>query len=199
MRKRAGVLILSAIASTAAAVGHLGAQGDDVLVSFERGIGVHPVMNVAAPANDPNNVTFQNVRANLVKGVVPALGPWRIDDLRATVDVSGRIRVRGRGLLLAGGDNIGRNGNLSVFATLICEAAAPFVQRSSAATADGVVFTGVVRLEPNGDFRIDDTLKTQGGVGDPVPSTCPSPTLLIRAANGLWLAAGIPQFDEIDQ
>jgi hypothetical protein len=134
-----------------------------------------------------------------VKGVVPAPGPWRITDLHADVAADGRIRVRGRGLLLASGDNIGRNGNLRVFATLICEAAAPFVERNSAASVDGVVFEGAVALEPDGDFRIIDTLKTVGNVGDPVPSECPSPTLLIRASNGAWLAAGIPRLDRQDK
>ena len=44
--------------------------------------------------------------------------PWRIADLRADIDTDGRIRVRGRGLLLANGNNIGQNANVSVFATL---------------------------------------------------------------------------------
>ena len=43
----------------------------------------------------------------------------------------GRIRVRGRGLLLASSNSIGQNANQSVFATLICEAAAPFVEHST--------------------------------------------------------------------
>ena len=47
-------------------------------------------------------------------------------------------------------------------------------------------------LDPNGDFEIDDTLKLIGGVDDAVRSEWASPTLLIRAANGAWLAAGIP-------
>jgi hypothetical protein len=41
-----------------------------------------------------------------------------------------------------------------------------------------------VPLEPNGDFRIDDTL-------DPAPTTCESPLLLIRSTGGAWFAAGI--------
>jgi hypothetical protein len=66
-----------------------------------------------------------------------------------------------------------------VFATLICEPAAPFVERST--TAAGVP------LEPNGDFRIDDVLSS-------VPAECASPVLLIRnAANGALFAAGIPK------
>jgi hypothetical protein len=39
--------------------------------------------------------------------------------------------VRGRGLLLASSNSIGQNANQSVFATLICEPTAPFVERST--------------------------------------------------------------------
>jgi hypothetical protein len=117
------------------------------------------------------------VRLNIVRGVSPGAGPWRIADLKATVDLDGRIKVRGRGLLLASGNSIGQNANQSVFATLICEAAAPFVLRNTDLAG--------VALAPNGDFRIDDTL-------DPAPSECPSPVLLIRNTGGVWFAAGIP-------
>ena len=48
-------------------------------------------------------------------------------------------------------------------------------------------------LEPNGDFRIDDTL-------NPPPSECASPVLLIRtSSNGTWFAAGIPKLVDDDQ
>jgi len=81
-------------------------------------------------------------------------------------------------------DRIGQNANQSVFATLICEAAAPFVERSTATIG--------VPLEPNGDFRIDDTL-------NPAASDCPSPVLLIRSSgNGAWFAAGIPKLGDDD-
>ena len=145
----------------------------DVLARFNGGIGVHPVSNVVGPANPDG--TFPNVRQNIVRGVSPGT-PWRIADLKADVRTDGRIRVRGRGLLLASGNNIGHNGNVSVFATLFCEAAAPFVEHST---------TSTVPLELNGDFRIDDTLNS-------VPSDCPSPVLLIRNSSGVWFAAGIP-------
>ena len=106
-----------------------------------------------------------------------------ISDFRADVKADGRIRVDGRGLLLGGGNTIGTNGNASVFATLICEAVAPFTQFS---TND---VTGVP-LAANGDFRIDDVL-----VPAP-PAVCDSPVLLIRTtAGGAWFAAGIPKLD----
>jgi hypothetical protein len=152
----------------------LGAQQADVLIRFDGGIGVQPVANVVQPPNADG--TFANVSRNIVRKVVPA-GPWRIEDLSGTVWTDGRIRVRGRGLLLAAGNRIGQNADQSVFATLICEAAEPFTERSTTLTG--------VALDPNGDFVIDDVLS-------PAPFDCPSPVLLIRAAsNGTWFATGI--------
>ena len=161
----------------------LSAAADDALVSFKGGIGVHPVSNVSGTAtNPPTNSIFPEVTRNIVRGVNPPGQLWVIDKLSARVGFDGRIRVDGRGLLLAGGNNIGQNAGASVFATLICEAAAPFVQHSS--TLAGVA------LGPNGDFRIDDVLTP------PVPAVCDSPVLLIRNANGqTWFAAGIRNFD----
>src|SRR3954469_4589607 len=144
-------------------VGHVSAQENDALARFEGGIGVIPVSTVSGPANPDGS--FPNAKLNIVRGVFPGAGPWRIADLRAEIDTTGHIKVRGRGLLLASSNSIGQNANQSVFATLICEAAAPFVQRNTTVTG--------VPLGPDGDFRIDDTLT-------PVPSDCPSPVLLIR-------------------
>ena len=159
------------------AVGHLVAKENEFIARFDGGIGVIPVSNGAGPANADG--TFPNVRLNVVKGVNPGAGPWRIADLRADIDTDGRIKVRGRGLLLASGNSIGQNANQSVFATLICEAAAPFVEHS----------TTSVPLEANGDFRIDDTLNT-------VPLDCSSPVLLIRNTGNVWFAAGIPKLGD---
>jgi hypothetical protein len=160
------------------AVGHLAAKEKDFIARFDGGIGVIPVSNGAGPANADG--TLPNVRLNVVRGVNPGAGPWRIADLRADIDTDGRIKVRGRGLLLASGNSIGQNANQSVFATLICEATAPFVEHSTTVT---------VPLEANGDFRIDDTLDT-------VPLDCPSPVLLIRNTGKVWFAAGIPKFGD---
>jgi hypothetical protein len=159
-------------------VGHVMAKEKDFIARFDGGIGVIPVSNGAGPVNADG--TFPNVRLNVVRGVNPGAGPWRIAELRADVDTDGRIKVRGRGLLLASGNSIGRNGNQSVFATLICEAAAPFVEHNT---------TVSVPLAANGDFRIDDTLNT-------LPLDCPSPVLLIRNTGGVWFAAGIPRFGD---
>ncbi len=141
----------------------LPAAADDRLVRFDGGIGVIPTGST--------NTT--------VRGVAAAGQIWVISRLTADVQTDGSITVDGRGLLLGAGNNVGLNANASVFATLICETAAPFVQRNTDLAG--------VALEPNGDFRIRGTLT-------PAPTGCPSPVLLIRnAANQAWFAAGIPK------
>src|SRR5262245_17230228 len=175
MMKKAMVLLVAL-----GTIGRVSAQGVPLLARFDGGIGVQPIANVAGAANPDG--TFPNVKQNVVRGVVPA-GPWRIADLKADVFSDGRIRVRGRGLLLASGNSIGQNANQKVFATLICEAAAPFVERNTDKAG--------VPLDANGDFRIDDTL-------NPMPSDCPSPVLLIRNTGGVWFAAGIPKLGDDD-
>jgi hypothetical protein len=173
MKKIAIILVLFTV------VGSVAARARDLLVRFDGGIGVIPAANGAGPANLDG--TLPNVKSNVVRGVPPGAGPWRIADLRAEIDVDGRIRVRGRGLLLASSNSIGQNANQSVFATLICEPAAPFVEHSTARTG--------VPLDADGDFRIDDVL-------DSTPTNCPSPVLLIRNTGGAWFAAGIPRLGD---
>jgi hypothetical protein len=69
-----------------------------------------------------------------------------------------------------------------VFATLICEALAPFTEHSTDPAG--------VELAPDGDFKIDDVLTPLP------PAVCESPMLLIRTAgSGNWFAAGIPDLD----
>jgi hypothetical protein len=153
-------------------------QDRDTLVKFRGGIGVIPVASAVGQA-----ATAEVVNRNIVRGVQPAGQIWVISALTADVKTDGRIRVDGRGLLLGGGNAIGFNGNASVFATLICEAAAPFTELSTNAAG--------VPLDANGDFRIDDVLAPAP------PATCDSPVLLIRVtgANPGWFAAGIPKLD----
>jgi len=155
----------------------LASLADDSLVKFKGGIGVDPVSTVVVNAD--GSVT---VNRNIVRGVNPPGQIWRIADLKAEVNTDGSIKVRGKGLLLAGGNNIGGNANQSVFATLICEAAAPFVLHNTMTTG--------VRLEADGDFQIDDVLSP------PPPTPCASPVLLIRNPAGAWFAAGIPDLDD---
>ena len=164
-----GVLLLAVLALVATCTAF--AQ-DDTDLKFNGGIGVIPVTGVAA-----NGVATLNV----VRGVSPG-GPWRIAALEAEVRSDGRIRVAGRGLLLASGNGIGTNAGQSVHATLFCGPAAT-------ATAHNSTLAGVA-LEADGDFRINDFLSP------PPPSTCASPVLLIRNAGGVWFAAGIQKLEE---
>ena len=154
------------------------ADDKDTLVRFEGGIGVIPVSNVTV-AGTPPVVT---VSPNIVRGVNPAGQIWVIDKLDAQVKTNGDIKIEGKGLILGGGNNAGRASVQSVFATLICEAAAPFSERST-------ILTGVP-LAADGDFKIDDVLT-------PLPTgECASPMLLIRNASGLnWFAVGILKLD----
>jgi hypothetical protein len=151
---------------------------DDALVRFEGGIGVIPVSSGVGTA-----ATAEVVNRNIVRGVQPAGQIWVIRKLEAKVTTSGDIEVEGEGLVLGGGNNVGRATGQRVFATLICEAAPP---------SDPPTFTlhnsntAGVPLSANGDFEIDDVLTSWP------PAACANPVLLIRnAANLNWFAAGI--------
>lgn len=176
MKRSAGLTTVMALALGALlSLGSLvPAEAQIFPLLFEGGIGVIPVSS--GVGQDP---TAEVVNRNIVRGVQPAGQIWVIADLSAEVQGDGRIRVDGEGLLLGGGNNIGRNANASVFATLICEA--PLFTEHSTAPAG-------VPLEANGDFRIDDVLEPAP------PEDCASPVLLIRnASNRAWFAAGIPE------
>jgi hypothetical protein len=149
-----------AAALCAAALDYSATAGaDDRLVRFDGGIGVVPVSAVSAP--------------NTVLGVLPGGQPWVISRLTADVRSDGHITVDGRGLLFAGGNAIGTNGNQVVHAVLFCGGVA--------SSSDAVP------LQANGDFSIDSAL-------DPMPpDPCASPVLLIVNAGGRWFAAGIPK------
>src|SRR3984885_14527467 len=133
-------------------------------LNFSGAIGVDAVSNVVV------NGTTVTVSQNVVRGVAPSGQIWRIADLDARVTSDGHIRVRGRGLLLGGGNGIGTNGGQSVFATLFCGPAA-------SATASSTTETGVA-LDSDGDFQIEDILSPMP------PSSCETPVLLIRTAAG---------------
>lgn len=158
----------------------LSAAAEDSIVKFKGGIGVIPVSSGVGTA-----ATATVVNRNIVRGVQPAGQIWVIADLTADVGRTGRIKVRGKGLILGGGNNAGRATGQFVFATLICEAAAPFTELNTNTLG--------VPLAPNGDFKIDDVLV-------PIPPTaCDSPMLLIRNAAGQsWFAVGIPNFGNDD-
>jgi hypothetical protein len=140
----------------------LQAKADDRLARFDGGIGVVPARVGGV--------------ANTVRGTGPGGQPWVISRLSADVRTDGRISVDGRGLLLAGGDNIGFNGSQTVRARLFCGVISFDSEQAGP-------------LEPNGDFRIDSVL-----VGA-VPTPCDNAVLLIinTAATPVWFAAGIPK------
>ncbi len=152
------------------------ALADDSIAKFKGGIGVIPVSSAPGPA-----ATAATVNRNIVRGVQPPGQIWVIADLRADVKADGSVKVRGKGLLLGGGNGIGGNANQSVRATLICDVA-----------GTALFNTGLVPLEPNGDFRIDDRLDATP------PNPCASPVLLIRNPAGAWFAAGIPNLRDDD-
>ena len=163
---RAGRMVVLGVLVALAGIASAQENSD---LKFRGGIGVIPVTGVSATGS---------VNLNVVRGVNPA-GPWRIADLDADVRSDGRIRVKGRGLLLAAGNGIGTNAGANVFATLFCGPAATATAPSS----------NRVALDPDGDFRIDDQLSPA------LPGSCSTPVLLIRngAGSGVWFAAGIPE------
>ena|SRR2546425_2948458 len=160
------------------------------LVRFEGGIGVDPVSSGVVPQGQ-QPLTSEVVNRNFVRGTPPPGQIWRIAALTADVKTDGRIRVQGRGLLLAGGNTIGTNGNQSVRARLFCDNTTTPTRFDSA---------NLVALEPNGDFRIDDVLRATNGPtpGATPPNPCASPVLLIINGGGAWFAAGIPDLDDND-
>ena len=93
MKKAAAILLALGIVGPISAYAHDYGHDRDFLARFEGGIGVIPVSNGAGPANPDG--TFPNVKLNIVRGVRPWRRPWRIADLRADVDVNGRIKVPG--------------------------------------------------------------------------------------------------------
>jgi hypothetical protein len=170
---RLALLITGLTALAAVIPAALADDQEAPLVKFKGGIGVDPVSNVTVSGGTTT------VSANIVRGVSPPGQIWVIRDLDAKVDIYGRIRVHGSGLLLAGGNGIGTAAGLSVFATLFCGPAASATASSSSATG--------VALDSDGDFSIDDVLS-------PAPANpCVDPVLLIRATIGShpWFAAGV--------
>jgi hypothetical protein len=138
----------------------LAAHAQQSVARFDGGIGSQPLRAGALP--------------NDVNGVPPGGRPWVISRLTASVRSDGRIKVDGRGLVLAGGNSIGTSGGQSVRARLFC------------GTVSHDTLT-LVPLEPGGDFRIDDVITPLP------PSVCANPVLLIISAGGNWFAAGIRQ------
>jgi hypothetical protein len=167
LRLLAGVTSAALLGLALVATDLAHAQSRDAIARFDGGIGVQPALLAGAP--------------NTVNDTQPAGRPWVIADLKAQVNADGTFDVRGKGLILAGGPNVGRSGNLPVRIRLYC---------------GPLRFTSeeTVVLEPNGDFR----LRGQLPFVNPLPD-CPNAVLLVLNAGasaqapGGWFAAGIPK------
>jgi hypothetical protein len=161
----------------------------DSLAKFKGGIGVIPVSSGRGEngaALPPTQTFAPEVNRNFVRGISPPGQIWVIKDLKGEITLDGRAQIKGTGLVLGGGNNVGRvPANTTVFATLSCGAAAPFTFHSTSPSG--------VPLQLDGNFQIDDVL-----TGDPLPTTCTNAVLLIRstAGNQSWFAAGIEQVKE---
>jgi hypothetical protein len=173
-------IVLGSIVAAILGIGcSFAAAGDESLASFRGGIGVIPVSSAAGAANGDG--TSPSVTRNVVRGVNPPSQIWVTPICALKSRLTGVSESRARGCCWGGGNAIGGNGGQSVFATLICEAAAPF-------TLHNTTLTGVA-LKQDGDFEIDDVLT-------PAPGVCASPALLIRNVAGDWFAAGIPAVEK---
>jgi hypothetical protein len=159
--------LLSAAVGMLAASYVLPAMANDGLVKFGGGIGSQPFASINGQAA-PNDVLT----------IPPGGRPWFINKLKAVVRVDSTISVKGEGLILGGGGNVGLPAvPRQVVATLFC---------------GGAAFTSApTDLDANGDFTI------RGSLPGVVPNPCTTPILLIRNfANNLpgpWFAAGIPE------
>src|SRR5206468_10148594 len=167
------------------------------LVEFEGGIGVitdsASTADVTATSTTPPPATQTGglVVRNVVRGVSPGGAPWVIRRFEAKIKENGDIRAEGRGLVLAGTNNIGTSGGVpTVLATLICQDGTTFNNHDSASFP----------LAADGDFKI------QGPLTPSPPDPCTNPVLLIRIggqppitnAGNRWLAAGIPKLEHDD-
>ena len=168
-RKVGGALLLTL--AMMVGVGSAFAQ-DSTSLRFHGAIGVIPVTGVSATGT---------VNLNVVRGVNPG-NPWRIDKFDALITPDGHVRAVGRGLLLAAGNGIGTNVNQSVHLSLFCG--------TGAATTEFDTAVSGVKLQADGDFAIDEFLTPA------LPTSCTTPTLLIRNVGGAWFAAGIQKLDD---
>ncbi len=170
-----------------------GASADDkipTIVQFNGAIGSQPFANVGGVPV-----------ANDVLGIAPGGRPWELRKLRAGVDINGMLRLTGKGLLLGGGNNIGRPAiPRSVQATLFCNEAGTNLAWNSAAAA----------LDAQGNFSISGPLAPVApNLLTAPPNPCNLPILLIRNSTaatapggapvpGPWFAAGIPDSGDND-
>ncbi|GAB3663111.1 hypothetical protein [Ramlibacter alkalitolerans] len=154
---------LAAVAATTLLTTDM-AHAAQPLLKFDGGIGSQPLAAGAVP--------------NAVFDVNPGGRPWVIERLTATIDINSNIKVDGRGLLLGGGNAVGRTGGQSVRPLLLCNDGTTVTSRHT---------TPAKALEADGDFSFNEPLTPQ------VPPSCGNPILLIVNTGGAWFAAGIPK------
>jgi hypothetical protein len=177
---------IAAGALALAAMVPMSADAAQAVARFDGGIGVNPVTLAGGVgvANDVNPCPV--VTTALCVNTPPPGRPWVIQDLQGQVDGDGSFDIQGKGLLLAGGANIGRTGGLHVRMRLYC---------GTGAAAASFTSTEEVLLEPTGDFRLRGQLQLLNPLSD-----CANSILLIlnagtdgKTVNGPWFAAGIPK------
>ncbi len=184
-----------AFAAAAAMLFSLGAsatEGRDVIVRFSGAIGSQPFANVGG-VPVPNDVL----------GISPGGRPWELLKLSARVHSDGTLKASGKGLLLGGGNNIGRPATpRTIQATLVCSA------NAAAPVATSPAWNSVaVALDELGNFSINAPLKPVApNLAAVPPNPCVFPILLIRNSTpsatpggdptpGPWFAAAIPGGD----
>ena len=156
----------------------------DRLFRFEGGIGSQPLRAGAV--------------SNLAAGIAPGGAPWVVRSLKAQITTDGRINATIKGILLAGGDNIGtRGGPRQMVASLFCRNA-PVPPAVVGTLQTDPYNSAFADLDADGDLRIDSLITNASAAiptsncGDTVDNR---PVLLIRTvANGVpgaWFAAGI--------
>jgi hypothetical protein len=171
MKKTLVIFALASVFSTLT----LAAHDDDsnALVKFEGGVGSQPFASGAGGVPIPNDV----------KGIPPGGRPWPIGALKAVINVDGSLSVKGKGMILGGGANVGRPAiPRQVVATLFC--------------GDIALNSAPTDLDAAGNFSIS------GALSAVPPNPCTAPILLIRNyannAAGPWFAAGIPKVSARD-
>ena len=124
-----------------------------------------------------------------IRGVVAGGAPWVLDGGRVQLDPSGRLKVRGNGLViaagaLASGDPV-PDGLVGTVATVTTVHAALTCGGPGGGVPFTITPTDEVPLSSNGDFKINALIE--------VPSVCAQPIVLIRigapADEGPWIAA----------
>jgi len=173
-------IVILAVMAAVVPIGLSASDDDPVIVKFDGGIGVDPVGG-STPLTLAG-ISFRGATVNTVRGIAPGGVPWTIRNLKATVEAGGELDLKGRGLVLAGGNSIGTSDGVTVVrAMLFCGGTTAFTSPNAT-------------LDPDGDFEID------GFLSPTPPNPCIGPTLLIvtgaTPATTVWLAAGIPDNDD---